>query len=142
MANVQETLTGRDNFIFLLQEPCLHKGKAAGLLGANPMYPRAAILSTNNLKVWYCPECSSRDICTVLWIPGTVNMDEDNNVDWSWSPHVVSMYLNITAPVDDIFRKGWKKLMTDCTRSHSITIAYLDTNARRTLWGERVQYPR
>ena len=58
--------------IALLQEPHTIEGKITGLSNITKHYfkdkrPRAAILSTPNINLWYCEEFSNRDMVTTLY---------------------------------------------------------------------------
>ena len=94
--------------------------------------PRAALLTSADVDVWFSPEFSGRDICTAMWVTGTGKDDNRNN---SSRIYLASVYLDITVPVEDMFPRGWKELVTHCTRYRVPLIACMDTNAHSILWG-------
>ncbi len=67
-----------------------------------------------------------------MWVTGT---GEDNNSNNTSRMYLASMYLDITAPVEDMFPRGWKELVTCCTSYRVPLIACMDTNAHSVLWG-------
>ncbi len=112
-ANLCNHIGGKDNFFLFLQEPYLRGGKVAEMQGLNPLFaegtnPRAAIIGAPTTNVWFCPDFSGRDICTVVRVTGTQSGTEHNNN----SPRIylVSMYLGITSPVTSMTsfpQVGW-----------------------------------
>ncbi len=74
--------------------------------GLTPHYPtgtnpRASIVGAPNTNVWFCPEFSGRDICMSVWVTGTDSDTDCNNN--SLCIYLVSMYLDIMSPMEDIF---------------------------------------
>ena len=133
MANLRKLLSNRDSFCLFLQEPYLRKGRVAEFQGLSPVFaegtnPRAAMVCARDMDIWFCPEYSGRDICTSLWVTGTTS-DYNNN---DLRIYLVSMHLDITARMEEIFPQGWKELVTYCTRTN---IPLVDTNAHSVLWG-------
>ncbi len=59
----------------------------------------------------------------------------DNNSNCTSRIYLVSMYLDITAPMEDMFPKDWKELVTHCTRCRIPILACVDTNGHSVLWG-------
>ncbi len=67
-----------------------------------------------------------------MWVSGTGKDDNRNN---SSRIYLAFMYLDITVPVQDMFPRGWKELVTHGTRYRVPLIACMDTNAHSILWG-------
>ena len=62
--------------IALIQEPHTIEGRITGLSNISKHYfkdkrPRAAILATPNINLWYCDEFSNRDMATTLSVSYT-----------------------------------------------------------------------
>ncbi len=60
-ANLRDLIGGKDSFFLFLQEPYLQGGKVAEMQGLTPYYakgtnPWAAIVSSPNTHVWFCPK--------------------------------------------------------------------------------------
>ncbi len=97
-------MTAQANYFLFLQEPFVRGGKVTEFGGLTHVLalgsqPRAAI------DAWFRPVFSSRDICMMQWLTG--NRDINSNTA---GVYVVSMYLDVTAPMEDIFPEGWVKL--------------------------------
>ncbi len=84
------------------------------------------------MNVWLCLEFSGRDICTSLWVTGTLSDCNNNDL----RIYLVLMYLDITAAAEHIFPPTWKELVTHCSRHKFPLIPCIDTNAHSILWGK------
>ncbi len=134
--NARSELAGKKDYFLLLQEPFLRGGKVAEFEDLNPVFtpgtrPRAATVNAPKINVWFCPEFSGRDICTVQWLLGNKG-DANNNTQRVF---IASVYLDITAPTDEVFPEAWVKLTKFCYSCRLPLIAGVDTNTHSVLWG-------
>ncbi len=130
--SVRRDLVGLKHYFLLLQEPYCTGGRVQGFRDAGNIFssgirPHTAIINSRMQNVWHCPKFSEEDVCTTLWITGSYRYPKI---------YVVSMYLDITADILDIFPVSWKKLVAHCSVNNIPLIAGIDANAHSTRWGE------
>ncbi len=92
-------LTGQDDYyLLLLQEPFIW-GKGCRIRQPKPPFLHRGLSygQPSTIDVWFCPDFSGRDICTVKWLLG----DQDDNK--TQRVFIAPMYLDIKTPLDNVF---------------------------------------
>ena len=119
-----------NSFLFALQEPWAPKNRIAGL-GARfhleydrtaTRPPRAAIIASKDLNIWYMPEWSNPDQATCLWKTGNPILP---NI------YVTSIYCDITTST---ISPLLARLTSYCQSVNKPLLICGDTNAHSVLW--------
>ena len=125
-----ETIPGQ--YIWLLQEPYLHRQNVCGLDKTRLYYTRdvdtrTAIYTSPGIRLTLCSNLSGRD-CT------TCSFELNGQKTF-----ISSVYLDILATVEE---PNWLKTLTKARSSNCPLIAGLDANAHSPLWGSPSANPR
>ncbi len=130
-ANLGKTLSGLNKFIYYIQEPHIYGDRISGIprnVGSffKGSSPRAAILASPGLDLWFHPRYSERDVSTCIWKTGHSDFPEI---------YVSSVYLDITRSKEDFLPEAFKKLVKYCRTKKKPLIISMDSNSHSCLWG-------
>lgn len=132
---VLEAAGCEDHFIACLQEPHEVNGRLvdfppqANLHHGPGVKPRAAILGSKGLNLWFVPDFSSGDQATCLWRTGNPGIPE---------VYVSSLYMDIDTPLDRLATQEMRRLVDHCRKEKKPLIICADSNAHSELWGNDV----
>ena len=114
-----------------LQEPYSYKGKIPGVgphqvVHAAVPRPRAAMVASPDLNLWFHAEFSDSDICTAILRAQTPATDV----------YVASVYLDISRNGNAMFPPQLVRLVEFCSTNRHPLVLCLDANAHSHLWSD------